>query len=93
MLSSVAIVLACLLPYTSAGLWGAPARRATPKAAASNFVGSTTSFVFPPPSPTNAGSAFLTFFPDASEVGFPRPHAQYVPLILNNNAFHKRVRL
>ncbi|EJD01856.1 phosphoglycerate mutase-like protein [Fomitiporia mediterranea MF3/22] len=40
---------------------------------ASSFVGATTSAVFPVPNATNAASAFDSFFPEASVVGFAGP--------------------
>ncbi len=66
-----------LLPSVSA---------ATPHFEASSFVGETVSAVYPPPSPSNTGAAFASFFPDATVVGFagPTPSASRPALPLNH---------
>ena len=40
---------------------------------ASDFAGSTTSAIFPPPGAVETESALDSFFPDATEVGFAGP--------------------
>ncbi|KAH8112806.1 phosphoglycerate mutase-like protein [Phellopilus nigrolimitatus] len=64
----VVLVLFACLPHAFAIRW---VERAAFKASA--FAGSTTSAVFPLPNATNAGSAFNSFFPAASVVGFAGP--------------------
>ena len=63
------VVLAAVLFSGSANAHALQARQTSWEA--STFAGASTSAVVPPPDATNAGSEFDSFFPDATEVGFP----------------------
>lgn len=66
----------CILPSVSAAHFEA-----------SSFIGETVSAVYPPPSPSNTGAAYASFFPDASVVGFagPTPSTSLSTLLFSAN--------
>ena len=50
---------------------------------ASSFVGVSTSAIFPVPNATNAASEYDSYFPDATQVGYPGPTPSKFSLSMN----------